>query len=79
MIKTILSAAAMTLLLSSGAAYASCYCHHHHHVARAYQGYQGYPMESFYAAHGYSGPQEMGNYHSPFGTYDVEPSPVTDQ
>jgi hypothetical protein len=78
MIKTILSAASVALLLSSGAALANCR-HLHHHLARADHGYQTERYYGVYQAAPRPAPQVMGDYHDPFGTYSVEPSPVSDQ
>ena len=76
MIKTILSAASLALLLSSGGAFASCRHHLNHHLARSYQTERYYGV---YQPAPRPAPQVMGDYHDPFGTYSVEPSPVSDQ
>ena len=73
--KTILLTSLLAVALSSGAAFAGArHCHHHlAYTDHARQYAQG--SYSNYAP----APVETPRYHDPFGTYDVEPSPVTDQ
>ncbi|MEW6436701.1 MAG: hypothetical protein AB1508_05960 [Pseudomonadota bacterium] len=72
--KTILLTSLLAVALSSGAAVAGAR-HSHHHLA--YNHVRQYAQDSYRA---YApAPVETPRYHDPFGTYDVEPSPVTDQ
>ena len=74
--KTILLTSLLAVALSSGVALASEHHHHHHLAANPTR----QDTQNFYGVYqGTPAPAATPAYHDPFGTYSVDPSPVTDQ